>query len=85
MAFNATVTVANGQVVGQISERTCGAFRFTAPLAPSGEFTGSVRFPEDASCASSIANVTGKISDNQLKVEIRAQRLKVYASLKKKS
>jgi hypothetical protein len=85
MAFNATVTVANGQVVGQISERTCGAFRFTAPLAPSGEFTGSVRFPEDASCSSSIANVTGKISDNQLKVEIRAPRLKVYASLKKKS
>jgi hypothetical protein len=85
MSFSATVTVANGQVTGQVSERNCGTLQFTAPLAPSGEFTGNVRFPEDASCSRASANVTGKIGDNLLKIEIRGQRLKAYASLKKKS
>jgi hypothetical protein len=85
MSFNATFTVANGQVAGVVSERQCGTFKFSLSLAPTGEFAGRIRFPEDASCSTSSAEITGKIAGDLLKVDIRAQRLKAYASLKKKS
>ena len=85
MSFNATFTVANGQVAGEVSERRCGTFKFFLPLTPTGEFAGRIRFPEDASCSVSSAEITGKIAGNLLKVDIRAQRLKAYASLKKTS
>jgi len=84
MSFNATFTVANGQVTGEVSERRCGTFRFSLSLAPTGEFAGRIRFPEDAGCSTSNAEVTGKVAGDMLKIDIRAQRLKVYASLKKK-
>jgi hypothetical protein len=85
MLFNATFTVANGQVAGEIRERQCGTFRFLLPLTPTGEFAGRIRFPEDGGCSTSSADITGKIAGNVLKVDIRAQRLKMYASLTKTS
>jgi len=85
MSFNATLTVANGQVAGEIRERHCGTFKISLALAPTGEFAGRIRFPEDASCSTSTAEITGKVAGDVLKVDIRAQRLKAYASLKKKS
>jgi hypothetical protein len=85
MTFNATLTVADGLVTGEISERRCGVYRFSTPLPASGEFAGSIRFPEDGSCSASSADVTGKVAVDAIRIEIRAQRLKAYASLKKKS
>ncbi|MCW5735450.1 MAG: protein kinase [Enhydrobacter sp.] len=85
MLFNATFTLANGRVTGEVNERRCGTFKFSLPSTPAGEFAGRIRFPEDASCSTSSAEITGKIAGDLLKVDIRAQRVKVYASLKRTS
>jgi serine/threonine protein kinase len=80
-AYSGDIRVANGRVTGQVSERRCGAFTLDMPVSSSGEFSGEFKFVDDAQCSPAAAKVTGRISADSLRIEIRAGRMTVSGTL----
>ena len=77
------LTVAASALTGQITERRCGSYTLDFPVSASGDFSGDMKFIEDAQCGSATAQVKGNVGADSLSIEVRTSRIGAGGTLRR--
>ncbi|MDB5487544.1 MAG: hypothetical protein JWQ58_1259 [Reyranella sp.] len=82
--LTADLRITDGRLSGQVSSPTCGTAPVALAVSAAGEVSGEARIQESLTCSTIVLAVSGRVSGDQMTLDLRGVSLRIQGTLNRR-